>query len=203
MCRPGLIPTRPSQEGSHHAQRPQRGGLSDHVHSLKTRSLRLGQCQARRKGWLRVRPWEPRPRAVCEAAAEPGSAVPARTVTPQGQATCAQRTRPRLSQPVGQEPSSPPASESEENRAWTAASRAQQPPHRRTSACSSRLLTLWSLSHRTETPLAGGSHSEEVKTEGALKQGPSLAEGVRTPWRPRVPSPPPWHQRSTDGPGRP
>lgn len=100
-CRPGLIPTRPSQEGSHHAQRPQRDGPSDHVHSLKTRSLRLGQCQARPKGWLRVRPRDPRPRAVCEAAAEPGSAVPARTVTPQGQAMCAQRTRPRLSQPGG------------------------------------------------------------------------------------------------------
>ena len=55
--------------------------------------------------------------------------------------------------------------------------------------CSSRLLTLWSLSHWTESPLAGGSHSEEVKTEGALKQGPSLAEGVCTPWAPLSPQP--------------
>ena len=45
------------------------------------------------------------------------------------------------------------------------------------------------LSQGTETPPAGGPHSGEVKTEGALKLGPSLAKGVHTPRAPRRPQP--------------
>ena len=37
-----MIPTRPPQEDSYHAQRPQRGGPSDHVHSLKTQESAPG-----------------------------------------------------------------------------------------------------------------------------------------------------------------
>lgn len=52
-------------------------------------SGRLGQRQARRESGLRVQTHKPHPRAVCEAAAEPGSADPTRTVSPQAQAACA------------------------------------------------------------------------------------------------------------------
>lgn len=97
-------------------QRPQRGRPSDHVHSLKTPESAPGG-----------RPGEAgRAGSECTASLHP-RAICARTVTPQGQPRGAQHPRPRLSQPAGQEPHSPRASESEENRAWTVAPRAQQP----------------------------------------------------------------------------